>query len=84
MLASASDDTTVRFWRLADRSLTGTLAAWRAGTDWVVFTPDGLFDASLEGERSVTWRHRAGPGRRQGPRGSDRSPRAIPRPAFRL
>ena len=57
LLASASDDTTVRFWRLNDRSLSGTLAAWRAGTDWVVFTPDGLFDASPEGERSVTWRH---------------------------
>ena len=57
LLASASDDTTVRYWRLNDRSLSGTLAAWRAGTDWVVFTPDGLFDASPEGERTVTWRH---------------------------
>ena len=42
---------------MKDRSLIGTLAAWKAGTDWVVFTPDGLFDASPEGERSVTWRH---------------------------
>ena len=68
LLASASDDTTVRFWRLNDRSLIGTLAAWRAGTDWVVFTPDGLFDASPEGERSVTWRHESARGRRYGPR----------------
>jgi WD40 repeat protein len=57
LLASASDDTTVRFWRMSDRSLTGTLAAWNGGTDWVAFTPDGLFDASPEGERSVAWRH---------------------------
>jgi len=56
LLATASDDTTVRFWRLNDRSLSGTLAAWRSGTDWAVFTPDGLFDASPEGERRVTWR----------------------------
>jgi WD40 repeat protein len=56
LLASASDDTTVRFWRIRDGALLGTLAAWRSGTDWVVFTPDGLFDASAQGERSVTWR----------------------------
>ncbi|MDR3618400.1 MAG: caspase family protein [Paludisphaera borealis] len=56
ILASASDDTTVRLWRLADRTLIGTLAASKDGLDWVVFTPAGLFDASPEGERRVTWR----------------------------
>jgi WD40 repeat protein len=61
LLASASDDTTVRLWRLHDRALTGTLAAWQEGIDWVVFTPDGLFDASAEGERSVTWRQEPSP-----------------------
>ncbi len=68
LLASASDDTTVRFWRMNDQSLIGTLAAWRGGTDWVVFTPDGLFDASPEGERSVTWRHESARGVRSAPR----------------
>jgi hypothetical protein len=56
VLASASDDTTVRLWRLSDRALIGTLAASREGLDWVVFTPEGLFDASPEGEKRVTWR----------------------------
>ena len=34
----------------------------------MVFTPDGLFDASPEGERSVTWRHESarGAGRHRG------------------
>jgi hypothetical protein len=65
LLASASDDATVRLWRMRDLALIGTLAAWRAGADWVVFTPDGLFDASTDGERSVTWRQE--PARAAGP-----------------
>ncbi|MDG3005780.1 caspase family protein [Paludisphaera mucosa] len=56
VLASAGDDAVVRLWRLADRSLIGTLAATAEGLDWVVFTPDGLYDASPVGERRVAWR----------------------------
>ncbi len=56
LLASASDDTTVRIWRLGDGSLIGTFAGSNDGSDWVFFTPDGSFDASPEGERRVTWR----------------------------
>ncbi|WP_165244001.1 WD40 repeat domain-containing protein [Paludisphaera soli] len=56
VLASASDDTTVRLWRLADRTLIGTLASTAETLDWVVFTPEGLYDASPSGERRVTWR----------------------------
>ncbi len=57
-LATASDDATVRLWRLDDRggSLLGTLAGSSDGTEWVVFTPDGLFEGSAAGERRVTWR----------------------------
>jgi WD40 repeat protein/uncharacterized caspase-like protein len=55
LLASASDDTTVRLWRLARPKLMGTLSAAGDGGDWVVFTPEGLFDASSEGERRVSW-----------------------------
>ena len=68
ILASGSDDTTVRLWRLSDRSLLGTLAAdlTAAGTGpsapsratWVVYTPDGLFDSAVDGERQVTWLRR--------------------------
>ncbi len=57
-LASASHDATIRLWRLDDRggSLLGTLAGSSDGIEWVVFTPDGLFDGSAAGERRVTWR----------------------------
>jgi WD40 repeat protein len=56
LLVSASEDTTVRLWRNADRSLIGTFAGSPEGADWVFFTPDGMFDASPQGERRVTWR----------------------------
>ena len=65
MLVSASEDTTVRIWRIADRSLIGTFSGSHEGSDWVFFTPDGRFDATPEGERRVTWRldqDRAGEG----------------------
>jgi WD40 repeat protein/uncharacterized caspase-like protein len=55
ILASGSDDGTTRLWRLNPYRLMGTLSATDSGTDWVAFTPVGLFDASVEGERRVTW-----------------------------
>ncbi len=58
-LASASHDATIRLWRLEDEqhgSLLGTLAGSNDGREWVVFTPEGLFDGSAAGERRVTWR----------------------------
>jgi WD40 repeat protein len=55
LLASASDDSTVRLWRLDQSKLSGTLWVSGDGADWVVFTPDGLYDASSDGERRVTW-----------------------------
>ena len=66
ILASGSDDTTVRLWRLSDRTLLGTLAADLVASGaggapratWVVYTPDGLFDSAIDGERQVTWLRR--------------------------
>ncbi len=55
LIASGSDDTTVRLWSLAERSLLGTLSAEGGKADWVAYTPDGLFDSSIGGERQVTW-----------------------------
>ena len=55
LIASGSDDTTVRLWGLAEQSLLGTLSAEGGTADWVAYTPDGLFDSSLGGERQVTW-----------------------------
>ncbi len=70
MLVSGSDDTTIRFWDLGERKLRGTFAAGsRASSldvlpapevDWVVYTPDGLFDASAEATKLVHYRR---PGR---------------------
>ena len=63
IFASGSDDTTIRLWSLdqealrghAEKSLLGTLSAEQGTTDWVAFTPDGLFDSSINGEKQVTW-----------------------------
>ena len=55
LVASGSDDTTIRFWSLADQNLLGTLSAEQGTTDWVAYTPDGLFDCSIGGEKQVTW-----------------------------
>jgi WD40 repeat protein len=56
LLVSGSDDGTIRFWSLVARRLLGTISAEQGSDDWVAFTPDGLFDSSIGGERQVTWR----------------------------
>jgi hypothetical protein len=61
LFASGSDDTTIRFWSLPECSLLGTLSAEQGTTDWVAYTPDGLFDSSIGGERQVAWRDQHGP-----------------------
>ncbi len=71
MLLSGSDDTTVRFWDLKTRTLWGTFSANThlppaeepkndalRDLDWVLFTPEGVFDASTEGRSRVRFRHR--------------------------
>ncbi|WP_169978635.1 caspase family protein [Tautonia rosea] len=56
ILASASQDATVRLWQTNPSELLGTLTASETGASWVAFTPEGLFDASPDGERRVAWR----------------------------
>ncbi len=56
VLASAGDDAAIRLWRIADRAAIGVFSAASSGGDWVVYTPEGLYDASPAGERRVAWR----------------------------
>jgi WD40 repeat protein/uncharacterized caspase-like protein len=70
VLISGSDDTTVKFWDLDQRKLRGTFRAASFGSDsprpagaaavrdldWVLYTPDGHFDASEGGRQLVRLR----------------------------
>jgi WD40 repeat protein/uncharacterized caspase-like protein len=60
LIASGSGDTSIRLWDAASHSLLGTLSAEGGSHDWVAYTPDGLFDSSIGGERQVTWRDEHG------------------------
>lgn len=53
LIASGSDDTTVRLWRLADQALLATLSTSDDASRWIAYTPEGLFDGSVEGEADV-------------------------------
>jgi hypothetical protein len=67
VLLSGSDDTTIRFWDLEKHTLLGTFCAAQTGAgaadpagagatrelDWVLYTPDGHFDASEAGRELV-------------------------------
>ena len=58
-MVSGGDDSAIKIWDLAGRSLIGTLVAARRSPevfDWIAFTPDGLFDGSRDGERLIKWR----------------------------
>jgi WD40 repeat protein len=50
LLASVSEDGTARVWNLADGT-SATLIA--SGSDWLLYTDDGYFDASASGGRFV-------------------------------
>jgi WD40 repeat protein/uncharacterized caspase-like protein len=83
ILVSGSDDTTIRFWDLQERALRGTFSAGsRPGVpvampapevDWVLYTPEGLFDASAEATKLVHYR-RPAPTGAAAPAGRGREP----------
>ena len=54
LIASGSDDATVRLWDPAGPDLLGVLSALPRTSDWVAYAPDGLFDGSERGRRRVT------------------------------
>jgi WD40 repeat protein/uncharacterized caspase-like protein len=55
-LASGSDDGSARLWQMSNYSLAATLAALRGSNEWVVVTPDGLFDGSPVAWNQILWR----------------------------
>jgi len=55
-LLSGGWDGTVRVWDLESENLAATLVSLSEAGDWLVVTPDGLFDGSPRAWRNVLWR----------------------------
>ncbi len=53
-LLSGADDQTARLWNLATRELLVTLFQGRDG-EWVMWTPQGYYIASLDGDKHIGW-----------------------------
>ena len=60
LIATASDDTTVRFWKSDGSTLVGTVATSADDGTWVAYDPEGRFDSAPGGEAQVSFlqRHR--------------------------
>ena len=59
-LVSGSDDGSARLWNTHTGELLATLASLNKGDDWLVVTPDGLFDGSPGGWNQILWRFTPG------------------------
>ena len=57
--ATCSDDQTVRFWNSKTKELFATF--FLSGEDWVLWTPQGYYNCSADGERLVGWQINRGP-----------------------
>jgi WD40 repeat protein/uncharacterized caspase-like protein len=55
-LVSGSDDGSSRMWNPQTGDLVATLVTMNKGDDWLVVTPDGLFDGSPGGWNQILWR----------------------------
>jgi WD40 repeat protein/uncharacterized caspase-like protein len=54
-LATVSQDQTIKLWRVADGQLLATIVV-TGNNDWLVVTPDGLFDGSPATWNQIQWR----------------------------
>jgi WD40 repeat protein len=52
---SSSTDTSIKIWNVSDGKLLATLYA-TSNFDWLVITPEGLFDGSPNAWRELSWR----------------------------
>jgi WD40 repeat protein len=55
-LVSGSDDGSTRLWNAQTGEMLATLVSLNKGEDWLVVTPDGLFDGSPDGWNQILWR----------------------------
>ncbi|HJQ67867.1 MAG TPA: caspase family protein [Blastocatellia bacterium] len=55
-VVSGSDDGSARLWSAESGALVATLVSLNKGDDWLVVTPDGLFDGSPGGWGQILWR----------------------------
>ena len=56
LLASGSGDGSTRLWDARTADLVATLLSLRESNDWLVVTPDGLFDGSPRAWNQILWR----------------------------
>jgi len=56
LLLTGSDDGTTRLWNERTGVLLATLVSFRESADWLVVTPDGLFDGSRAAWQLILWR----------------------------
>jgi WD40 repeat protein len=55
-LVSGSDDGSARLWQTSSGELLCTLVTLNRGSDWLVITPDGLFDGTPAAWNQLLWR----------------------------
>lgn len=55
-VVSGSNDGSARLWGAGSGELLATLVSLNKGDDWLVVTPDGLFDGSPAGWGQILWR----------------------------
>jgi WD40 repeat protein len=58
-IVSGSEDATAKIWSPNSAQPLCTLVSFNDGSDWLVITPEGLFDGSPEGWKSILWRFAA-------------------------
>ena len=55
-VVSGSEDASVKIWSPDNGQPLGTLVSFNDGGEWLVITPEGLFDGSPEAWKSILWR----------------------------